>query len=141
MLKSVLKETIIILLLILAIVLVLGVFLYDYIPTNKVVPKIEQYQVPDNVKEEIEQNENLTEEKTQPIVYEITNSDLKIYEKTKEYNKGKINPFEVVSTNSIVDGQTGQTTNPGDNTGNGTSGGNNSNTQTQTNPSGVTSIK
>ena len=56
MIKSVLKETFIMLLLCVAIVLVLGVIFYDYIPANKAVPnKLEAYTTPENVKAEIEQ--------------------------------------------------------------------------------------
>lgn len=99
MLKNILKEIIIIILLLLAIILVLGIFLYDYIPTNKIVPKIETYQVPENIKNEIE--ENIDENKVQTIVtYEIDESDLKNYEKGKNYNKGKANPFESYSSQS-----------------------------------------
>lgn len=124
MLKNILKEIIIIMLLLLAIILVLGIFLYEYIPTSKIVPKIETYQVPENIKNEIE--ENIDENKVQTIVtYEIDESDLKNYEKGKNYNKGKANPFEeyssqttnssnvtnTVSTNNSVVNKT-NTTNP-----------------------------
>ena len=123
MLKSVFKEIIIVLLLILAIVLVLGIFLYDYVPTNKIVPKIEQYQAPDDVREE------------------ITNEDLKVYEKAKDYDKGKINPFAEISTES---GDTsGNTQTPGGNTStegnNSSTGGNTSTTKPSTGE--VTGIK
>ncbi len=56
--KSIIKEFIILLLLLVAILLVLGVFLYDYIPSNKVVPTIEQYQVPSSIKNELEESVN-----------------------------------------------------------------------------------
>lgn len=102
MLKSIMKEIIIVLLLIVAILLVLGVFLYDYIPTNKIVPKIEQYQVPENIKEELEQNVNETEEQSTPIIYEINSKDLNIYEKSKDYKKGKVNPFSDTSSNTVT---------------------------------------
>ena len=100
--KSIIKEIIIILLLLLAILLVLGVFLYDYIPTNKIVPKVEQYQLPNSIKEEI--NESITdiEEGSTQIVYEIDGTDLKNYEKTKDYQKGKANPFEQATTSSTT---------------------------------------
>lgn len=91
--KSVMKEIIIVLLLLLAIILVLGIFLYDYIPTSKIVPKIEQYQVPNNIKEEIQNSINDTEEKQPQIVYEVNGQDLKNAEKSKDYQKGKVNPF------------------------------------------------
>lgn len=135
MLKSVLKEVIIILLLILAIVLVFSVFLYDYIPMNKVVPKIEAYQVPENVRQEI--NKEVSEEEnttSTPIVYEINNSDLNLYEKTKDYKKGKVNPFGDISENTVS--QNGNTTNN-----NGTSNGTNTNTNTNSGDGSVTGIK
>ncbi len=141
MLKSVFKEIIIVLLLILAIVLVLGIFLYDYVPTNKIVPKIEQYQAPDDVREEINKKDEMDEEETKPIVYEITNEDLKVYEKAKDYDKGKINPFAEISTES---GDTsGNTQTPGGNTStegnNSSTGGNTSTTKPSTGE--VTGIK
>ena len=96
--KSVIKEIIIVLFLLLAIILVLGVFLYDYIPTSKIVPKIEQYQVPNNIKEEIQNSINDTEEKQPQIVYEVNGQDLKNAEKSKDYQKGKVNPFSEDAT-------------------------------------------
>ena len=106
------KELIILLLLVLAILLVLGVFLYEYIPTNKVVPKIETYEAPNSIKEELEQTVQDEDLQSNPIVYEINNSDLNIYEKTKDYKKGKVNPFgdtssdvnsNTVSGNTVTD--------------------------------------
>jgi len=52
--KNILKEIFIFVLIILAIILVLGVLLYDYIPTSKVVPQTIAYQTPENLKAEIE---------------------------------------------------------------------------------------
>lgn len=97
MLKNIFKEIIIILLLLVAIVLVLGVFLYDYIPTSKVVPTIEAYQAPESIKNELE--ETIQENELQTIVtYEIDQTDLTMYEKGKDYNKGKANPFDATTT-------------------------------------------
>lgn len=104
--KSIIKEIIIALLLLLAIILVLGIFLYDYIPTNKIVPKIEQYEVPNNIKEELEQSIIDEEEQKTQIVYEIDGTDLKNYEKSKDYQKGKVNPFsqDTVGTTTNTSG-------------------------------------
>lgn len=102
MVKSIMKELIIILLLLLAIILVLGIFLYDYIPTNKIVPKVEQYQVPNNIKQELDASITDIEEESTQIVYEIDGTDLKNYEKTKDYQKGKVNPFEQTSSESTT---------------------------------------
>lgn len=109
--KTVFKELIIVLLLILAILLVLGVFLYDYIPMNKVVPKIEQYETPGNIKEELEESIQDEQNMMTPIVYEINNSDLKQYEKTKDYDKGKVNPFADSTISNVINENSGTSTN------------------------------
>lgn len=123
--KSVIKELIIVLLLLLAIVLVLGVFLYDYIPTNKIIPKVEQYQVPNSIKEELEQTVSEEEEQATQIVYEIDGTDLKNYEKSKDYQKGKVNPFAQDTQNTNPNNQTGN--NNADNTNNNNNSNNNTN--------------
>ncbi len=113
MVKSVIREIIIMLLLCVAIVLILGILFYDYIPTNKIVPSKEAYVTPSNVREEIE--ENITEIKKTEISYEITGSDLNIYKQSQSYVPGKENPFALVSadttnsvnTNSVGGGSTG----------------------------------
>lgn len=110
MFKNILKEVIIILLLLVAIVLVLGIFLYDYIPTSKIVPTIETYQVPENIKNELKENINENEVQT-VVTYEIDQSDLKNYEKGKDYVKGKANPFESYSSQTTNNGSQNNTVN------------------------------
>lgn len=110
--KTIMKEIIIVLLLVLAILLVLGVFLYDYIPMNKVVPKIEQYEAPNNIKQELEETVEDNQDTMTPIIREINSNDLKIYEKSKDYQKGKVNPFADTLTNTV----TGNTTSNGNGT-------------------------
>jgi len=119
--KTIMKDLIIVLLLVLAILLVLGVFLYDYIPMNKVVPKIEPYEAPNNVKEELEDAIEDNESTMTPIIREINSNDLKIYEKSKDYQKGKVNPFADTLTNTIN----------GNNVSNGTSTSTGSNTSSE----------
>ena len=51
MVKSIIKEIIIMLLLCVAILLILGVLFYDYIPSNKVVPCKIAYSTPENIQE------------------------------------------------------------------------------------------
>jgi len=90
--KNILKEIFIFVLIILAIILVLGVLLYDYIPTSKVVPTGIEYKTPENLKEEIE--EELIENTSQIIIsYEIDKEDLNVYQANSNYVPGKINPF------------------------------------------------
>lgn len=112
MIKKIFKEAIIIILLLVAIILVLGVLFYDYIPTGKVVPVIEQYQTSEDIKKEI--NETVSTENSEVIVtYEIDNTDLKTYEKSKDYDKGKENPF---ADYTVQNEQTNNTNNVGNNT-------------------------
>lgn len=113
--KKIIKEIIIVLLLLLAIILVLGVFLYDYIPTSKIVPKIEQYQVPNNIKNELENNVNDNQGSEAQIIYEIDGTDLKNAEKSKDYQKGKVNPFGQDTTGSGTTGNDNTTTNDNSN--------------------------
>lgn len=139
MVKKIFKEGIILVLLLLAIVLVLGVLFYDYIPTGKVVPIIEQYQTSEDIKKEI--NETVNTESTEIIVtYEIDNTDLRTYEKSNEYDKGKENPFadytaqqekEPSNTNS-VNGNTNNVGNSSTNNTNTNSISNNTNTTNNT---------
>jgi hypothetical protein len=136
--KTIIKELVIVLLLILAIVLVLGVLLYDYIPMNKVVPQIEQYEAPDNIKEELEDDIEETENTMSPIVYEIDASDLTLYEKTNDYQKGNVNPFADVNstTTTTTSGETNGDNSNTNSTGSTTSTDTNtttSNTTTSTN--------
>ncbi len=91
MIKSIIKETFIMLLLCIAIVLLLGILFYDYIPTNRVIPTKEAYSTPNNVKTEIE--EQITEIEKTEISYEITDADLNIYKQTSSYKPGKKDPF------------------------------------------------
>ena len=106
MLKSVLKEIFIILLLSIAILLILGILLYDYIPINRVIPEREAYVTPAEVENELE--ENITEAKPLNITYEVTDADLDRYKQTGTYIEGKVNPFELVEETNTVDGnQTG----------------------------------
>ena len=57
MAKKVIKEIIIMLLLCLAIILILGVLLYEYVPSNKIIPEEVSYTTPEEVKEELSKGE------------------------------------------------------------------------------------
>lgn len=104
MLKSVIKEVFIILLLSIAILLVLGILFYDYIPTNRVVPTKKAYSTPEEVKNEIE--EEVTETEKIEVSYEVTDADLNIYKQTGSYTEGKANPFALESTTNDENGNT-----------------------------------
>lgn len=98
MLKSVIKEIFIILLLSIAILLILGILFYDYIPINKVVPEKEAYETPKNVENEI--SETIAETEKIEVTYEVTDSDLNIYKQSGSYTEGKANPFSLENETS-----------------------------------------
>ena len=124
MVKTILKEIIIILLLLTAIVLALGILFYDYIPTNKTIPSVQHYSTAENIKAELE--EQITEDETVLVTYEITSGDLKTYEKKGDYEKGKANPFSAY-VDTPVSGNTGENgANTGNNIDTNTSSSNNS---------------
>lgn len=109
MLKIILKETIITLLLCIAILLILGVLFYDYNPLNKIIPNKISYTVPEEIKNDIQDNEVQDFlEGGFNLVYSIDSSDLNIYKKENSYVAGKENPFseevEEPSGNSVANG-------------------------------------
>lgn len=111
MIKNIVKEIVIILLLILAIVLILGIIFYDYIPTSKQVPaKVVPYSLDEETQNELK--ESLKVENQNIIkTYQITSSDLELYESSKDYDKGKKNPFADLTTKSTNTVSTNTTTN------------------------------
>ena len=105
MAKNIIKEIIIFLLLALAIILILGVLLYEYVPANKIIPEKVSYTTPENVKTELQTDTNIDD--TQVVVtYQIDSTDLNNYKKIQEYVPGKKNPFQ-----SVVTEQTNNTEN------------------------------
>lgn len=108
MIKTILRETIITLLLCIIIVLLLAFIFYDYNPINKVVPNKIAYSVPDSIRNELEE-ENIenTTISIENKVYTIEGSDLNIYKKSNTYNPSKENPFAStpsVDSNAVVEG-------------------------------------
>ena len=106
MVKSVLKEIFIILLLSIAILLILGILFYEYIPINRVIPEKEAYVTLNEVQEEI--TEEITESEKIEVTYEVTDSDLNIYKQTGSYTEGRANPFSLEpETSTNTSGNTG----------------------------------
>ena len=97
MAKNIIKEIIIILLLCLAIILVLGVLLYEYVPSNKIIPEKVSYTTPENVKEELNKTDGVDEEEI-IMEYKVEASDLNNYKKVSDYVPGKPNPFSSYNT-------------------------------------------
>ena len=134
MLKSVLKEIFIILLLSVAILLILGILFYDYIPINKEVPQRQAYITPQNVKEEID--ESITESEKIEVTYEVTDADLNIHKQETSTSEGKANPFALPVENTQSNSESGgntQKNNDNNNNDNNSNNGNSNNGNDGTN--------
>ena len=113
MAKSIAKEIIISLLLCLAILLVLAVLLYSYIPSNKTIPELVSYTVPQEAKQVLEETDI---DSSQVIMtYEINSSDLSTAQRTNDYNPGKVNPFSTYKVEQQT-AEGGTTSTPGNST-------------------------
>lgn len=95
--KSIIKEIFIILLVCIAIVLIMTVIFYNFIPANKIIPtKVTAYERPENIESEIsvETDNTFT---MQEQDYTVQDSDLNKYKQSQSYNPGKPDPFEEYS--------------------------------------------
>lgn len=120
MTKSILKEIIIVLLLCLAIILVLGILLYEYVPMSKTVPNQVAYTTPEDVKQELIESGALDESEV-VMTYEVNGDDLNNYKRVKDYKPGKANPFSSYETSA--EDNTTNSTNGTSPSGNASSGG------------------
>ena len=84
MAKNIIKEIIIMLLLCLAIILVLGVLLYEYVQSNKIIPDEVSYTAPENIKEELSKSDDVDNDNV-ILTYSINSSDLNNYHKIRRY--------------------------------------------------------
>lgn len=122
MAKNIIKEIIIILVLCLAIILLTGILLYDYVPSKKVIPEKVSYTTPENVKEELNKTQGIDESQV-VLTYDVDATDLRNYKRVNDYVPGKQNPFSSY-IQPVEDTEGDNTTNPNGNstTGNTTSG-------------------
>ena len=98
--KEIVKSVIISILAVIAIILIVVIFSYNKVALGRVVPKTEAYELSEEVRQEIEGED---EEQTEIITtYVLDAAELRYYEKTKEYNKGKRHPFAEDRTNVIT---------------------------------------
>ena len=143
MAKNVIKEIIIILLLCLAIILILGILLYEYVPMTKTIPNPVSYTVPEEVETEIQDTSDDVLLSFNNDSESIDSTELNNYERINNYQPGKANPFssyeDTTSTsgentttgNSSTGGSSSSTTNStGTNNSNNSTGNNNSQTTT-----------
>lgn len=146
MAKKVVKEVIIVLLLCIAIMLILGVLLYEFIPNNKTLPQKVSYVTSDKVTQALIASGGVDESQV-VLTYELNSSDLNNYQRINNYTPGKTNPFSSFQSSSTSgegstsgsatgaeNGQNGSTNNQGANSNNSSSntndGSNNNNTDT-----------
>lgn len=102
MIKSVIKEFIILLLLLITVAILLAIVFYDYNPLNKTIPKkIDTYTLPEEVETELSNSLNLQEDRIVKT-YQIDGTDLNKYKKENEYNPGKIKPYSLDNTSNGV---------------------------------------
>lgn len=125
MAKSIIKELIIFLLLCLAIILVLGILMYEYTPMSKTIPNPVSYTTSETVKQELAISSEIDEDKI-IMTYEIDSTDLNNYKRIQEYVPGKANPFssyETAESNTTNENSTtGGTASSGNSSSTGTSG-------------------
>ena len=112
MAKSIIKELIIVLLLCLAIILVLGILFYEYIPLAKEVPEDVKYSTSDAIEEQKTEIRGLTadEEYYSGETDSINSDDLNNYRRTQDYVPGKANPFSSYETSAEAPTENGSST-------------------------------
>lgn len=109
MAKSIIKEIIIMLLLCLAIILVLGILLYEYVPITKTIPNEVAYTTPENVKQELLSSSEVDDSRI-IMTYEINSDDLSNYRRVQDYVPGKANPFSSYETTAETPNENGSAT-------------------------------
>lgn len=115
MTKSIIKEILIILLLIITILLVLGILFYEYRPSTKKIPsQVAEYTLPQDMQEELNETLQASESQNLVKVYTVTSDDLKKHERNNDYVKGRTNPFDKINVTST--GSSNNTTNSSNNT-------------------------
>ena len=110
--KSAIKQIIVIILLCIAIFLLLAIIFYDSMPISIVVPSnVSPYVTSSEVKEEV--TKDIAEFPKQYVSFEITDSDLNLYKRSKSYDPTKANPFATPTESTASDSSdsSGTTTN------------------------------
>jgi len=94
---EIITEFFISILIVACIIVLLSILFYDKISLSKVIPESEEYLISEEIQKELQEtNIDMAEEVV--VNYYIDAGDLKKYEKTNEYVKGKSNPFAEAST-------------------------------------------
>lgn len=107
--KEIIREIFIILGLCILIILLLGVLLYDYVPTNKEIPAEISYTTPQEVKEELQTVGDIDEDKV-ILTYKIDETQLYNYQRVNDYKPGKTNPFSTYKGTTVENNSTNGST-------------------------------
>ena len=107
MAKHIVREMIIVLLLALAVILILGVLLYEYVPTNKIIPEKVSYTTPEDVKTELQADSNI-EDSQIVFTHQIDATDLNNYKRIQEYVPGRKNPFGTLEQKIVEETENGE---------------------------------
>lgn len=106
--KSIIRNLFLVIALSAVIIMIIGIYLYDYIPTGATVAKANTYEVKEsttkilseiteNSQSLVNSNTTTSEDTSTPNVilqtYSVTKNDLAIYQSSGDYEKGKSNPF------------------------------------------------
>lgn len=137
MAKNVIKEIIILLLLCLAIILLLGILLYEYVPMSKTVPNPVSYTTPEDVQQELASSSDVDTSQV-ILTYEVDSTDLNNYERINDYQPGKANPFSSYETSGENTTTNGSATG-GSSSSSGSSSSNSNNTNTSSSGNTTTS--
>lgn len=93
---EIIKDLIVSILIIICIIIILSLVFYNKIAITRVIPESEEFFLSEEMEEEIADSK-IDETQETVTTYYIDASDLKKYEKNKEYVKGKSNPFSMTS--------------------------------------------
>ena len=137
MAKNVIKEIIILLLICLAIILILGILLYEYVPMSKTVPNPVSYTTPEDVQQELASSSDVDTSQV-ILTYEVDSTDLNNYERINDYQPGKANPFSSYETSGENTTTNGSATG-GSSSSSGSSSSNSNNTNTSSSGNTTTS--
>lgn len=94
---EIIKDVVISVLLIMCVIIIISIFLYDKIALTRVIPESEEYFLTEEMKQEIE-DKNIEDTEEVIVNYYIDATDLRKYDKSNEYVKGKNNPFDEISS-------------------------------------------
>lgn len=96
--KTIMKELFETIFVTIAVLLILSILFYIFMPSTKRISKIaEKYSLPVEMQVELE---HINETSTDIVkTYKVDSNDLVEYEESNDYKKGRINPFATSTTN------------------------------------------